>query len=261
MGKGGERKKKKNNVVYLQSQITKKLNTMASLYLFPTLLSNIDWQECLPTKNVEKILECECFIVEELRTARRFLRSIGYTKSFDEVSFFVLNEHTTETEMSNYLSPIADGKDIFLMSEAGLPCVADPGSSVVAMAQRRDIEVVPMVGPSSIYMSLMASGFNGQNFAFLGYLPVKEEERKKKLRQIQERIVKEGQSQIFIETPYRNDKMFQTILQTLNEDILLCVAIEITSKKQKIKTKTIREWKQKRDFSIGKHNAIFLLYR
>lgn len=107
----------------------------------------------------------------------------------------------------------------------------------------------------------MASGFNGQNFAFLGYLPVKEEERKKKLRQIQERIVKEGQSQIFIETPYRNDKMFQTILQTLNEDILLCVAIEITSKKQKIKTKTIREWKQKRDFSIGKHNAIFLLYR
>ncbi len=233
---------------------------MASLYLFPTLLSSVDWQECLPIKNIEKILKCECFIVEELRTARRFLRFIGYTKSFDEVTFFILNEHTTESEMSTYLSPIAKGKDIFLMSEAGLPCVADPGSSVVAMAQRRDIDIVPMVGPSSIYMSLMASGFNGQNFAFLGYLPVKEEERKKRLRQIQERIIKEKQTQIFIETPYRNDRMLATILQTLNENILLCVAIEITSTEQKIKTKTIGEWKKQKDFLIGKHNAIFLLY-
>ncbi|MBR1774850.1 MAG: SAM-dependent methyltransferase [Bacteroidales bacterium] len=234
---------------------------MAALYLFPTLLADIQWQECIPVKNAEKILCCECFIVEELRTARRFLRKIGYNKSFDQVTFFVLNEHTTDIEMTNYLYPINEGKDIFLMSEAGLPCVADPGSKIVKKAHSLDIEVIPLTGPSSIYMSLMASGFNGQNFAFLGYLPVKDNDREKKLRQIEDRCYKENQTQIFIEAPYRNDRMFQTMMKVLNDNTLLCIATDITSEQQNIKTHCVAQWKKKKDFTIGKRNTIFLLYK
>ncbi|MBQ9312569.1 MAG: SAM-dependent methyltransferase [Bacteroidales bacterium] len=234
---------------------------MAALYLFPTLLSDVDWQECLPVKNVEKILSCEYFIVEELRTARRFLRKIGYTKSFDEVGFYLLNEHSTEQEIMDSLEPLRNGKDVFLMSEAGLPCVADPGSKAVLIAQKMNAKVVPLAGPSSIYMSLMASGFNGQNFAFLGYLPVKEEEKLKKLRRIEERVYKENQTQIFIETPYRNDKLFLSMLKIFKDDTLLCVASDITSINQSIRTQSIGEWKKEKNFYIGKVNTIFLVYR
>ena len=182
---------------------------MASLYLFPTLLADVDWQESIPNNNVDKIMNADCFIVEELRTARRFLRSIGYKKDYDTVSFYVLNEHTKDEELSSMLQPIEkENKDIFLLSEAGLPCVADPGAKIVAIAQKKNINVVPLVGPSSIYMSLMASGFNGQNFAFVGYLPIKEHEKYKRLHQLEERAYKENQTQIFIEAPYRNDKLF-----------------------------------------------------
>ena len=220
---------------------------MASLYLFPTLLSDVDWQECLPKNSIEKILSCDCFIVEELRTARKKKKKIGYLSSFDHSTFFVLNEHTTNMEMMDYLLPLNEGRDIFLMSEAGLPCVADPGSKIVAIAQQQNIHIVPLTGPSSIYMSLMASGFNGQNFAFLGYLPVKDSDRDKRLRQIEERCYKDNQTQIFIETPYRNDKMLQSILKILSDATLLCIATDITSSSQSIITKSVAKWKREKD--------------
>lgn len=234
---------------------------MASLYLFPTLLADVDWKESIPESNVAKIINAECFIVEELRTARRFLRKIGYKKDYDKVSFSVLNEHTKDEELSSMLQPIEkEDKDIFLLSEAGLPCVADPGARVVAIAQKKNIRVVPFVGPSSIYMSLMASGFNGQNFAFVGYLPIKDNEKYKRLHQLEERAYKENQTQIFIEAPYRNDKLFECLKKNLRNDTLLCVASDISSQTQSILTKSIAEWKQKQDFVIGKRNTIFLIY-
>lgn len=234
---------------------------MASLYLFPTLLADVDWKESIPENNVAKIINAECFIVEELRTARRFLRKIGYKKDYDKVFFSVLNEHTKDEELSSMLQPIEkEDKDIFLLSEAGLPCVADPGARVVAIAQKKNIRVVPFVGPSSIYMSLMASGFNGQNFAFVGYLPIKDNEKYKRLHQLEERAYKENQTQIFIEAPYRNDKLFECLKKNLRNDTLLCVASDISSQTQSILTKSIAEWKQKQDFVIGKRNTIFLIY-
>lgn len=234
---------------------------MASLYLFPTLLADVDWKESIPESNVAKIINAECFIVEELRTARRFLRKIGYKKDYDKVFFSVLNEHTKDEELSSMLQPIErEDKDIFLLSEAGLPCVADPGARVVAIAQKKNIRVVPFVGPSSIYMSLMASGFNGQNFAFVGYLPIKDNEKYKRLHQLEERAYKENQTQIFIEAPYRNDKLFECLKKNLRNDTLLCVASDISSQTQSILTKSIAEWKQKQDFVIGKRNTIFLIY-
>lgn len=234
---------------------------MASLYLFPTLLADVDWQESIPNNNVDKIMNADCFIVEELRTARRFLRSIGYKKDYDTVSFYVLNEHTKDEELSSMLQPIEkENKDIFLLSEAGLPCVADPGAKIVAIAQKKNINVVPLVGPSSIYMSLMASGFNGQNFAFVGYLPIKEHEKYKRLHQLEERAYKENQTQIFIEAPYRNDKLFEFLKKTLRNETLLCIASDISSPTQTITTKSIAEWKRKKEFVIGKRNTIFLIY-
>ena len=234
---------------------------MASLYLFPTLLAETDFKEVLPIENIIKILNCKNFIVEEIRTARRFLRKIGYKKNFDEANFYVLNEHTSDNEISDFLVPIKRGEDIFLMSEAGLPCVADPGAKCVIIAQRHNINIVPMVGPSSIYLSLMASGFNGQNFAFNGYLPIKGEDREKKLRKLEDRVYKENQTQIFIEAPYRNEKMLNSILKVLKNETLLCLATEITSKNQSIKTKTILEWRKQKEVKINKLNTIFLLYK
>ncbi|MDO5759921.1 MAG: SAM-dependent methyltransferase [Bacteroidota bacterium] len=235
---------------------------MAKLYLFPTLLSEVDWQENIPQNNVEKILSCENFIVEELRTARRFLRKIGYKKDFEKVNFLLLNEHTLPKELSEMLFAVEkDNKNIFLLSEAGLPCVADPGAKIVALAQERNIEVVPLVGPSCIYLSLMASGFNGQNFSFVGYLPIKDDQKLKRLRQLEERLYKENQTQIFIETPYRNDKLFQFLLKSLRKETLLCVASDITGAKQSIKTKSISQWQKEKDVLIGKNNTVFLIGR
>lgn len=243
-------------------EICFKKNVMAKLYLFPTLLSEVAWQENIPQNNVDKILSCENFIVEELRTARRFLRKIGYTKNFEKVSFSLLNEHTLPLELSQMLFCLEkENKDVFLLSEAGLPCVADPGAKLVALAQAKNIEVIPLVGPSCIYMSLMASGFNGQNFAFVGYLPIKDEEKQKRLKQLEDRLYKENQTQIFIETPYRNDKLFQFLLQTLRKETLLCIATDITGNNQSIKTKSIKEWQKNKDFLIGKNNTVFLLGR
>lgn len=234
---------------------------MACLYLFPTLLADVDYTEVLPIKNIDKVLTCKNFIVEEIRTARRFLRKIGYKYDFDKVNFFLLNEHTDKKDIANYLIPIEKGEDMFLMSESGLPCIADPGAACVRIAQKKQIKVIPLVGPSSIYMSLMCSGFNGQNFAFNGYLPVKKDEREKKLKLLERRVYKENQTQIFIEAPYRNEHLLESMFNVLNNESLLCIASEITSENQSIITKSISEWKKEKDIQINKLNTIFLLYK
>ena len=165
----------------------------------------------LPSCNATLLYGCHTFIVEELRSARRFLKLAGYPHAIDDTTFLVLNEHTTPDEVTHYLDAVDRGEDVGLLSEAGLPCVADPGAMVTAMAQRRGIEIVPLVGPSSIMLALMASGFNGQAFTFHGYLPVDRHQRAAAIRNLENAVVKTGYSQIFIEAPYRNNQMLETL--------------------------------------------------
>ncbi len=230
------------------------------LYLVPTTLGENNFDEVLPSFNREIVLGLDSFIVEELRTARRFLRAYGYKKDFDEVDFHLLNEHTKSQEITSYLDACKNGENIGLLSEAGVPCIADPGNEVVRMAHEKGVEVIPLVGPTSIIMSLMASGFNGQNFAFIGYLPVKPPERNKKLKQLEQNIFKNNQTQIFIEAPYRNNKLMQAMCENLSSEIMICVACEIATKDQFIQTKSIKDWKKKLP-ELHKKNTIFLLYK
>ncbi|MBI9035252.1 MAG: SAM-dependent methyltransferase [Bacteroidales bacterium] len=230
------------------------------LYLIPTTLGVNNFDQVLPNYNREIIFGLDNFVVEELRTARRFLRAYGYEKDFEEVGFNLLNEHTKTQEISTYLDVCKQGGNLGLLSEAGVPCIADPGNEVVKLAHQQGIEVVPLVGPTSIILSLMASGFNGQNFAFLGYLPVKPPERNKKLKQLEQTIFKDNQTQIFIEAPYRNDKLMQAMCENLSNEIVICVACEITTSEQFIQSKSVKEWKKKLP-ELHKKNTIFLLYK
>ena len=231
------------------------------LYLIPTFLSVTESRQVFPAYNAGIIAKLDVFIVENIRTARRFLRKTGYDKDFDtEVVFHILNKHTGERELSHFLEMALKGKDIGLLSEAGTPCIADPGAKIVALAHRRGIRSIPLVGPNAIMLALMASGFNGQNFSFHGYLPIEKQERKRKLLQLQQKIIKEAQTQIFIETPFRNQALFDSILQTCNSDLLLCIATDLTGAKEKIRTQSIALWKkEKPDFH--KIPTVFLLYR
>ncbi len=231
------------------------------LYLLPNTISDGEWQNVIPKGVQEESLPLRHFIVENLRTARRFLRKIGYTANFDEdVTFFELNKHTLEKDIPSFLEPLNNGHDIAIISESGLPCVADPGNVVVEMAQTLNIEVKPLVGPSSIFLSLMASGFNGQNFAFIGYLPIDNSQRIKAIKNLETRIYKENQTQIFIEAPYRNQKLFEFMLQHCKPSTKLCIAKEVSAHNEYIKTKTIAQWK-KQKVDIQKQNTIFLLYK
>ncbi|MCD6178950.1 MAG: SAM-dependent methyltransferase, partial [Bacteroidales bacterium] len=180
------------------------------LYLIPNTLGSEDLNTILPQGNFSIIKSIDTFIVEDLRTARRFLSKSGHSGNIDKLEFFVLNEHTNTNEISDYLKAIKQGKNIGLLSDAGVPCVADPGADIVSIAQNQDIKVVPLVGPSSILMGLMASGFNGQNFAFVGYLPREQAERNKRIKALENRVYKEDQTQLFIETPYRNNHMLES---------------------------------------------------
>ena len=232
------------------------------IYLIPTTLGENTASRSIPEYNLEVINKLDEFIVEELKTARRFLRSIGYTKSFDdEVTFHLLNEHTDKNEnFEDFLKSVKTGKNIGLLSEAGCPCVADPGSLIVEIAQSKNIRVVPLVGPSSILLSLMASGFNGQNFAFLGYLPIDKTARVKKIKEIEKSIYQNNQTQIFIEAPYRNNHLFADIISNCDGETKLCVAAELTLPSEFIKTKSINLWKKSTP-DINKKNTIFLLYK
>jgi 16S rRNA (cytidine1402-2'-O)-methyltransferase len=228
------------------------------LYLIPTLLGPSAPDRALPAFNAQIILRLNEFIVEEERTARRFLRSIGYTRSFDEVTLHLLNEHTRNDDTSAYLKSVKEGRDIGLLSEAGVPCIADPGSSIVRLAHLAGITVVPLVGPSSLLLALMASGMNGQHFTFHGYLPAKTDERARKLKLIEKEAYSHHATQLFIETPYRNMALLEAVLQQCMPATLLCIACDITLDSEFIVTRTVAEWKKSLPV-LGKRPAVFLL--
>jgi len=214
----------------------------------------------LPPTNLSIIKELKYFIVEEIKSARRFLKLVDKNTDLDILHFYILNEHTRNEEIPGLLHMINDGNDAGLLSEAGLPCVADPGAQLVGAAQKANIIVVPLSGPSSIFLALMASGFNGQNFAFRGYLPIDKGLRVKALKELESEVLRKDQTQIFIETPYRNQQLLEAILTTCGENMKLCLAIDLMSPQEKIFTKSIREWKRQVP-DIRKKPAVFLLYK
>ena len=213
-----------------------------------------------PESNRKIIDSLDYFIVENVRSARRFLSKAGIERKIDELEFVELNEHTTSpSDVERMLRPILEGRSAGVISEAGVPGVADPGADIVALAHKHDIRVVPLVGPSSILMVMMASGQNGQSFAFVGYLPVKEPERTRQIRNLEQRAMQERQAQIFIEAPYRNVKLFDTLLKGLKPTIRLTVATDITSHEEFIETHTIAEWRKRSVPNFEKRPTIFVL--
>lgn len=232
-----------------------------ALYLLPVTLGDTAIDKVLPTYNAGIIREIKHFIVEDVRSARRFLKKVDREIDIDTLSFYPLNKHTSPEDISGYLNPLAEGHSMGVISEAGCPAVADPGADVVAIAQRRNLKVVPLVGPSSIILSVMASGFNGQSFAFHGYLPIEPNERSKRLKELEGRIYSEHQTQLFIETPYRNHKMLDDILKACRPQTKLCIAANITCEGEYIKTRTVKEWKGTALPDLSKIPCIFLLYK
>jgi 16S rRNA (cytidine1402-2'-O)-methyltransferase len=229
-----------------------------TLYLIPVTLGNSPLQNVIPAYALEILNRLEHFIVEDLRSARRYLKKAGVTRAIDDLSFYLMNEHTEQQDLEEPLAILSSGKDAGLLSEAGAPAIADPGSGLVALAHRNEIRVVPLAGPSSILMALMASGMNGQSFRFHGYLPVKKSLRLGSLRKIEKIATETGETQIFMETPYRNMSLLEDIVSTCRDNTLLCVAADISLSSEMVKTKTVREWKGKLP-DIHKRPAVFLL--
>lgn len=228
------------------------------LYLIPTVISENSVARVIPEYSKEIIKSLKFFISEDIRTTRRFLKNIDKTININEILFFELNKHTKDEDISEYLNPCEKGESVGLISEAGLPCIADPGNIIVKIAHQKDIRIVPLSGPSSIFMALMSSGFNGQNFAFNGYLPIDKTERYKKIKQLEQRSKYENQTQIFMETPFRNNKLFAELLSVLNSNTYLCVAANITAEDEFIKTKKISDWKKVK-YDFDKKNCIFII--
>lgn len=233
---------------------------MAALYLIPTSLGDTDFDKILPANNTVIVSAIKHFIVEDVRTARRFLKKVNPAINIDELTFYTLNQHTSPEAISDFLKPLYDGYDVGVISEAGCPAIADPGADVVAIAQSCGFKVVPLVGPSSILLALMASGFNGQSFAFVGYLPIQPADRAKALKKLESRVYAESQSQLFIETPYRNMKMLEEIINTCRPDTKLCVAVDITLDSEFIQTKSLKDWKKQLP-DLNKRPCIFILYK
>ncbi len=233
---------------------------MPSLYLIPVLLGETEISRVLPAYNHDAVVNIKHFIVEDVRSARRFLKKLEPSINIDELTFFTLNRHTSPNEIASFLNPMKQGFDMGVISEAGCPAIADPGADVVRIAQDRHYKVVPLVGPSSILLSLMSSGFNGQSFAFLGYLPIKPEERTKAIKKIESRIYAENQTQIFIETPYRNGKLIEELMKICQPTTRLCIAADITLETEFIQTRMLREWKGNVP-DLDKRPCIFLLYK
>jgi 16S rRNA (cytidine1402-2'-O)-methyltransferase len=233
--------------------------TKGKLYLIPALLADGSLESVLPEGTLAIIRRLKYFIVEELRTARRFLIKAGIQTPIGELDFMVFNEHTRSEDLDEYLAGAVNGNDIGLLSEAGVPCVADPGSLIVRVAHEHGIRVIPLTGPSSILLALMASGFNGQNFAFLGYLPSDKALLSRKIKELEKTISDKDQTQIFIETPYRNLQLFDALVRICRPETRLCLATDISGASEVIKSQCIADWHgQKPD--IHKKPTIFLLY-
>ncbi len=228
-----------------------------SLYLIPSRLGDQPPLEVLPLSIRKKITDINHYIVENEKVARRFIKKIVPSKSQDKLQINLLNKFTQDIEIPEFIKPCSEGIDVGLMSDAGCPGVADPGAKVVAFAHRQNIRVIPLVGPSSIILALMASGLNGQSFAFNGYLPIDKNECVRRIKQLERQAEQHQQAQIFIETPYRNEQLLKTFLSTLKPQTRLCVAVDLTTSSEEIRTLTVEEWKsQKVDWH--KRPAIFI---
>lgn len=233
-------------------------NNKGRLYLIPSPLGDNDPSEVIPQPVLESLKRFRTFVVEEVRTARRYLSKAGLKGHIGELQFHELNEHTDAATVEGYLRLFDGGNDVALISEAGLPAVADPGAQLVALAHRHGIEVVPAVGPSSLMLALMASGLNGQSFAFCGYIPAKTDERRSRLKTLEKVSAQLKQTQILIETPYRNDSLFADILSVCSPSVRVCVAANITMPDAYIRTRKVSEWK-KEGLVIGKRPCVFLI--
>lgn len=234
------------------------MTVRVALYLIPSAMSDGPVSDVIPEGNLAIIRGIRHFVVENVRTVRRFLRRCDRTIDIDSLEFTVLDEHTPATEIPAMLAPLAEGHPVGVISEAGCPAVADPGADLVAVAQTRGYEVVPLVGPSSIILSLMGSGFNGQSFAFTGYLPYESKARSARLRELEQRVRRENQTQIFIETPYRNNRLIAELSSVLPGNMRLCVASDITGPSQSIITLPLSAW-ARRKYDYDKIPTIFLL--
>ena len=232
----------------------------ASLFLIPVTLGDTEHRRVLPEYNRDVILSIRHFIVENVRTARRFLKKVEPGIVIDDLTLYELNKHTSPEQVAGYQAPLAKGESVGVISEAGCPAIADPGADVVAIAQRKDYPVVPLVGPSSILMSVMGSGFNGQSFAFHGYLPIDASERTNTIKKLEGRIYSEHQTQLFIETPYRNNKLAEELIRTCRPSTKLCIASNITCEDEYIHTRPVKEWAGKVP-DLSKKPTIFLIYK
>ena len=232
---------------------------LGTLYLIPVTLGDDNIAQVLPALVVQLAQQLEFFVVENEKTARHFLSTIKTAKPVRELTLLTLNEHTVDKEVPALLAPLLAGKNLGVMSEAGCPGVADPGAKLVELAHRKGIKVVPLVGPSSILLGLMASGLNGQQFAFLGYLPVDKTARNLRLKEIEKRSQTQNETQIFIETPYRNGHMLEAIIAGCNANTRLCVACNVSLATEFIVTKTIAEWKKSNLPDLHKQSTVFLL--
>ncbi|MCB0593357.1 MAG: SAM-dependent methyltransferase [Lewinellaceae bacterium] len=232
--------------------------TKGKLYLIPAPLGE-NAAHTLPRYVIDILHRLDIFIAERAKTARRFIKETNPSKPFSELTFYEIAKHTPPEERARFLEDAERGKDIGLLSEAGCPGVADPGAFVVQTAHQRGIEVVPLVGPSSILLGLMASGLNGQNFCFHGYLPPRRPELDKELKFLEQRVFKHGQTQIFIETPYRNKSLIETAINTLSPDMLFCIAADLTLPTEYVRTLAVRDWRKEKVPDLHKHPAVFLV--
>ncbi|MFC5196022.1 SAM-dependent methyltransferase [Bizionia hallyeonensis] len=233
---------------------------LGKLFLIPTTLGDTNPLDVLPITVKNTIEALDIFIVENEKTARRFIKSIAPEKSQPSLQLFLLNKFTEFTELPEFLNPCLKGKNVGLLSEAGCPAVADPGADVVKIAHQKNIQVVPLVGPSSIIMAVMGSGMNGQSFAFNGYLPIDKQERKAELQRLERVSFQQNQSQLFIETPYRNNAMLEDICKVLHPDTDVCIACDITLPTEFIKTQSVQAWK-KNSADLHKRPALFIIHK
>ena len=229
-----------------------------TLYMIPITLGDTPIHQVIPEFNNNIINDIDVYIVENIKTARRFLKKAGINKPIDELTFFELNKRTNESDLPSFLKAIMEGKNIGVLSEAGCPGVADPGADIVALAQQKNIKVVPLVGPSSILLALMASGFNGQSFCFNGYLPKNQKDRIHKLKELEKIAKNKHQTQLFIETPYRNHHVLDDILKNCFNTTKLCIAVDITLPAEQITTKTVEDWR-KTTINLNKRPCLFLI--
>ncbi len=232
-----------------------------ALYLIPVTLGATPLEQVLPAYNRSVILGIRHFIVEEVRSARRFLKQVDRNVDIDALEFYPMGKHADAARFARYLDPLRQGHPMGVISEAGCPAVADPGADVVAIAQREGLRVVPLVGPSSILLAVMASGFNGQSFAFHGYLPIDPAARARRLKQLEALTVSENQTQLFIETPFRNTKMVADILRTCRPQTRLCIAAGLTTPEEYVRTLTVKQWQGTKIPELSKVPAIFAIYK